>query len=324
MKQAKVIFISRSDPAIREAFCEHVPPGFNVTWIEAETSSEREITEQLRNADFLLLMRAGVPEMALRQAKQLKLIQLFSQGYDRIPLHITSELNIPVANVGGANTIAVAEHTVLLMLAVLRCLCPSITAAKEGKAAADIDRRPYHQLYGKLVGLIGLGNIGRHVAKIVHGFGARVIFYDKAEIPQSVLKVVKARFTGLAELLRTADIVSLHVPLLQSTRRMIGEKQLQMMKPSAILINTSRGAVVDEEALIKALSQKKLAGAGLDVFTTEPPRGDNPLLSMDNVVATPHVGGYAWENFVTRLDDVWGNVIRVWEGKPPRNVVTER
>lgn len=324
MKEAKVVFLSRTDPAIRETFWEHVPHGFDVVWLEAKTATNNEIIEHLRDADFLLLTRARVPEQALREAKRLKLIQLFSQGYDGVPLDVTTELDIPVANVGGANTIAVAEHTMLLMLAVMRRLCPSVAAAREGKAAIDIDRRRYYQLYGKVVGLVGLGSIGRQVAKMVSGFSASVIFYDKTPIPQSVLNKVKAKPVGLNELLRTADVVSLHVPLLESTRHMMGAEQFNMMKPSAFLINTSRGEVVDEAALINALRQKKLAGAGLDVLTKEPTDRDNPLLSMDNVVATPHVGGYSWENFLTRFDDVWGNVISVWQGKPPRNVVTER
>jgi len=210
------------------------------------------------------------------------------------------------------------------MLAVMRRLCPSVAATREGVGAIDIDRRQYAELYGKVVGLVGLGNIGRQVAKRVIGFNASVIFYDKAPIPQSVLEDLKAKPAGFNELLRTADIVSLHVPLLISNRHMIGATQFDIMKPTVFLVNTSRGEVVDEAALIDALRRKKMAGAGLDVFTKEPPDGDNPLLSMDNVVATPHIGGYSRENFITRLDDIWANVISVWQGKPPRNVVTER
>lgn len=324
MKEAKVVFLNRSDPAVRETFWEHVPRGFNVVWLEAQTATDDEIKEQLRDADFLLMVRARVPEPALRAAKRLKLIQLFSQGYEGVPLNVTLELGIPVANAGGVNTTAAAEHTLLLMLAVMRCLCPSVAATREGKAAVDIDRRPYHQLYGKVVGLVGLGTIGRKVAKMVSGFDASVIFYDKATIPPSVLQEIKAKPVPLNELLRTADIVSLHVPLLESTRHMMGAEQFDMMKPTAFLINASRGEVVDEAALINALRQKKIAGAGLDVFTREPPDRNNPLLAMDNVVPTPHVGGYAWENFLARYDDIWDNVANVWQGKPPRNVVTER
>ncbi|MFC1869767.1 NAD(P)-dependent oxidoreductase [Chloroflexota bacterium] len=323
MKEAKVVFINRADQTLREVFWEHVPPGFNVVWMAAGESSEDEIVAQLCDADFVLLTRASVPERALRGARQLKLIQTFSQGYDGVPIHVTSELGIPVANIGGANAIAVSEHTVLLILALLRNLSGSIAAVKEGKTAIDIDRKLYHHLQGKTVGIIGLGDIGRRVARKVRAFDADMIFYDKTEVPGTVVEEIKARPASLEELLRTADVVSLHVPLLASTRGLIGREQLKLMKPSAILINTSRGEVVDEKALTRALREKKIAGAGLDVFTKEPPEIDNPLLSMENVVSTPHIGGYAWENFLTRFDDVWGNVIGVWQGQPPRNVVTE-
>ncbi len=324
MKEAKVVAIGKADQAIRETFWGNVPPGFNVTWLEADQSSEDNIVEQLRDADFLLLLRAGVPERALREAKRLKLIQTFSQGYDRVPLDITSELGISVSNVGGGNAIAVAEHTVLLMLAVLRRIIPSVIALKEGKTAVDVDRRLYHQLRDKQVGIIGLGDIGRRVAKIVHGFDANVIFHDAVRIPEAVVKEIKACQVSLDELLSTADIVSLHVPLMESTKKLISSEQLNIMKPSAILVNTSRGEVVDEEALIQALRENKIAGAGLDVLNKEPPARNNPLLFMENVVATPHVGGYAWENFVTRFETVWGNVVGVWQGKPPINVVSRR
>ena len=324
VKEAKVVFVTRhNNPVYRKVFWEHVPPGFNVLWMDANESNEDEIVDQMLDADFLLVLGASIPERALREAKQLKLIQLFTQGYDYFPLAITSELGIPVANIGGATAVTVAEHTVLLMLAVLRRIFPSIAALKEGKAFGTLDRRLYHQLYEKVVGIVGFGNIGRRVASLVHGFDAKVIFYDRVEIPPAFTEKVQARPVTLEELLRTADIVSLHVPLEESTRGMIGWEQLEIMKPSAIVINTSRGNIVDEEALIRALSQNKIAGAGLDVFTKEPPESDNPLLDMENVVATPHMGGLAWEHQDARFELIWGNVIDVWHGKPPRNVVNK-
>ncbi len=324
MKDAKVIFLTRiNQTELQEKIWEHIPPGFHVLWLNTNEMKEDEIIDQMRDTDFLFPLGALVPEQALREAKQLKLIQLFSQGYDRIPLALTLELGIPVANIGGANAITVSEQAVMLMLALLRRLCPSITALKQGKSIMHLDRRQYHQLHGKVVGIIGLGNIGCRVAKIVHSFDARVIFHEKAEVPRSVVNKFEGRLVGLEELLGTADIVTLHVPLLESTRGMIGWEQFKLMKPSAILINTSRGSVVDEEALIKALQQKEIAGAGLDVFTKEPPELDNPLLSMENVVATPHLGGFAWDNLDARLELIWGNVKDVWKGKPPRYVVTE-
>jgi phosphoglycerate dehydrogenase-like enzyme len=126
----------------------------------------------------------------------------------------------------------------------------------------------------------------------------------------------------LEELLRESDIVTLHVPLLNSTRGFIGWDQLCTMKPSAVLINTSRGPVIDEAALIQALEEKKIAGAGLDVFAEEPPKLNNPLLHMENVMTTPHIGGFSIENVVLRVDFMYQNMNRVWQGEPPKNVVS--
>jgi len=177
------------------------------------------------------------------------------------------------------------------------------------------------RLHDKTVGIIGLGNIGRWVAGVVHGFGARVIFYDVADIPESVVVKLQANRVSLDELLSSADIVTLHVPLLESTRGLIGWKQLTMMKPSAILVNTCRGTVVDESALIRALNEEKIAGAGLDVLTDEPASPDNPLLHMDNVVVTPHIAAEVWEDYLLLIKLTWENVSLLAEGKEPRNIV---
>jgi len=321
MKEAKAIFlISRDSHHFRKIFWEHIPPGFNVILVDTRETDEEEIIEQMSDADILFALVANVPEMALRKAKNLKFIHLTTQGYDYFPTDLASELGIPVANIGGATTVPVAEHSVLLMLAVLRNICPNIALHKAGNSRI-LDARLSHQLYKKVVGIIGFGNIGSRVGKLVHGFDAEVVFHDIAEISPSLVERAQARQVSYEELLGIADIVSLHVPLDDSTRRMVGREQLRMMKPSAILINTSRGKVVDEEALIRALQEKEIAGAGLDVLAKEPPDLDNPLLSMDNVVTTPHMAGLAWEDLPTVFNDIWGNVKDVCAGKPARNVV---
>ena len=321
MAQGKVVWIARVEPELRDIFIAEAPSDLQVVMADPNRSEE-EIAEQVRDADFLVLYRSGrVPDQVVRRARQLKLIQTLGQGTDHIPVRLASELGIPVANSGGANAVAVAEHTVLLMLATLKRLLPSVEALRQGKFSRDMDRRYFHQLYEKTVGIVGFGNIGRRVAKLVHDFDANIIFFDKAEIPQSIIADFQARRVSLEELLSRADVVTLHVPLLESTSGMIGWEQLTMMKPSAILINTSRGRVVDEAALIRALREKNIAGAGIDVFEQEPPSRDNLLLHMDNVVATPHIGGAAWENWVPRVKSTWENLLRVWEGREPHNVV---
>jgi phosphoglycerate dehydrogenase-like enzyme len=320
MKKAKVVFMTSSGPPFQKMFWEYVPEGYEVVLIQTGASNEEEIVRQISDSDFLILHRSGVPEQALREAKNLKLIQLFTQGYDQVPVHLAAELGIPVSNFTGS-TIAVAEHAVLLTLALLRRLIPSIKTLKDGKFTSDVNRTQYHELKNKIVGLVGIGNIGYHSARIFHGFDAGIIYYDKAQIDKSAIERISARPVELPDLLRESDIVSLHVPLLPSTRGIMGWEQLKSMKSSAILINTSRGELVDEEALIRALNEKIIAGAGLDVFTKEPPALDNPLLSMENVIATPHIGDAATENFYTRFNDAWGNISSVWQGQKPINVI---
>ena len=326
MKKGKVVFMARVEPEVRGAFVAGAPPDIQVVTPDPGSNDE-EIIKQAQDADFLVLSGTWHPTKRfpdqIVQGAKLKLIQTLGQGTDHVPMRLALERGIPVANSGGANAVAVAEHTLLLMLAVMRRLLPTIETIRQGKMRSNlIERKDFHQLYEKTVGIVGFGSIGQRVAKLVRGFDAKVIFTKRSEAPQSIVTDLQARRVNLEELLSSADIVSLHVPLLESTRKMIGWKQLTMMKPSAILINTSRGRVVDEAALIRALREKKIAGAGLDVFEQEPPSSDNPLLSMDNVVATPHVGGSASENWAPRLKSIWDNLLRVWEGKEPNNIVT--
>ena len=158
-----------------------------------------------------------------------------------------------------------------------------------------------HELYEKTLGIVGFGNIGKRVAHLAYGFGANIIFYEKLDIPYATKADLQARQVSLEELLTTADIVTLHVPSMEASRNLITWKELSLMKPTAYIINTSRGAVINEADLIRALNEKKIAGAGIDVWEPEPPDPKNPLLHMENVVATPHAGAMAWENWRPRV-----------------------
>ncbi len=324
MKQLKVVLRGKFETEVREAFVAEAPPNTQIVIVDPTATNERDIAKQLEDADFLVCYRAcgRIPNETIQGVKRLKLIHQTGQGTDHIPVRFASEMGIPVTNAGGGNAVSVAEYTVLLMLATLRCLLSSVEAIRQGKRSADLTNKYLHQLYQKTVGIVGFGNIGRWVAKLLRGFDARVIFFDAVDIPQSVADELQAHRVSLDELLSRADVVTLHVPLQESTRGMIGWKQLNMMKTSAILVNTARGAVVDEEALIRALQQDVIAGAGLDVLTNEPPSPSNPLLHMDNVVVTPHAAAVRiWEDILPMVKLTWENVSRVLEGKEPRNVV---
>jgi phosphoglycerate dehydrogenase-like enzyme len=323
MERYKVVFKGILEPLLREIFIEQAPPNVRVEFIEVGATAEEE-TARIRDADILVTHKssAGLSlSQLIEKSEKLRLIQTFSQGVGHIPVSLAAERGVRVCNAGGITAVGVAEHTVLLMLAALKRLSISVSIARQGKPATELTTKYIHRLHDKTVGIIGLGNIGRWVAAVVGGFGARVIFYDVADIPEPIMVELKANRVSLEELLSSADIVTLHVPLLESTRGLLGWKQLTMMKPSAILVNTCRGTVVDESALIRALNEEKIAGAGLDVLTDEPASPDNPLLHRDNVVVTPHIAAEVWEDYLLLIKLTWENVTLLSEGKEPRHIV---
>src|SRR6185369_16132758 len=252
----------------------------------------------------------------------LRLVQMLSAGYDRADLDAARKSKIPLCNNGGANSVAVAEHAVLLMLAVSRRLITqhaNVTAGRwHGNAPPTV-----HEVRNKVLGIIGLGTIGKKVARLAQAFGMIVHYYDIARLKEEQEDALGVRFRLLPEILRHSDIVSLHVPLNGSTRHMIGKQELAVMKKSAIIVNTSRGPVIDEKAMTEALSKNELFGAGLDVFDEEPTPPDNPLLKLDNVILTAHLAGPTWESNITRLRNGFDNVQRVARGEAPLWVVEE-
>jgi glyoxylate reductase/D-3-phosphoglycerate dehydrogenase len=180
-----------------------------------------------------------------------------------------------------------------------------------------------HEVRNKVLGIVGLGTIGKKVARLARAFGMTVHYYDIARLKEEEEDALGVRFRLLPEILRGSDILSLHVPLNSSTHHLIGAQELAMMKPSAIIVNTSRGPVIDEKAMTAALSSNKLFGAGLDVFDEEPTPPDNPLLKLDNVILTAHLAGPTWESNITRLRNGFDNVQRVARGEAPLWVVPE-
>ncbi len=323
MPKAKVVYIGTLNPRRFQMFVESTPEEFLLVTLP-QTSSPDEMIREIKDADFLIphLGRRRLPDEVCRAGKHLKLIQLTGSGDDSLPLPLLRDLGIPVANVGGGNAISVAEHAVTLMLMVLRRVVPSMMALRQGKWRVDLDDTQYAELYQKTVGIVGLGNQGRWVGRITSGFGAQVIFCNTSKIRLTMAGLIPSRQVALDELLRTADVVTLHVPLKKNTVGLIGRRELELMKPSAILINTCRGPVVDEVALINALRKQHIAGAGLDVFEHEPIDLDNPLLHMEQVVCTPHMGGAGREKLIRSQNQVWGNLKAVLRGDQPDSLVS--
>ncbi|MBL6080452.1 2-hydroxyacid dehydrogenase [Belnapia sp. T18] len=257
-------------------------------------------------------------------APRLKLFQLLSAGYDTVDIEAARAAGIPVCNNGGANSTAVAEHALLLMLATCRRLVTQHENVVAGRwRGNDPSQVKLYELRDKTLGIVGLGAIGKKVARLANAFGMTVHYYDIRRVSEAEEDALEVRFKLLGEILRNSDIVSLHVPLTPASRHMIGAAELARMKPSAYLINTCRGPVVDEVALTAALEAGTIAGAGLDVFDQEPPAAGNPLFRLKNVTLTPHFAGPTWDNQQARFRNAFDNCQRVARGENPLWVIPE-
>ncbi|QIH98547.1 hydroxyacid dehydrogenase [Rhodococcoides fascians A21d2] len=315
----KILFVNPLKDYI-DRITESVPDGFEVKIMSLD-SDVSEMCEEAADADFII-SGVDVPEDVFRAAKNVKFIQYMSSGYGQLSLPVLNDLGVPVAQMK-THSISVAEHALTLMLTLLRRIPASMELMREGKWRQELDETSYSELYGKTVGIVGLGNIGRWVGKIVHhGFGANVVFYDNAEIPLTVSELISARQVSLSELMAVSDVVCLSVPLNEESDRMIGRDELAMMKRSGVLVNVGRGEVVDETALIEFLRDGRIAGAGLDVYQSEPLDLSSELLRLDQVVCTPHMAGVGWENVQRRIETVWHNFDTVVRGGIPSGVIT--
>jgi phosphoglycerate dehydrogenase-like enzyme len=299
-----------------------VPAGYHLTVAQPRSA---ELKAALPDLTYLVGAGGMVLDDAFyHAAPHLKLVQLLSAGYDTIDIEAARRAGVSVANNGGANSVAVAEHALLLMLAVSRRLIWQHSNVAEGRwRTNDWQDKHLYELQGRVLGIVGLGTIGKKVARLGRAFGMDVQYYDIARLNEDAEDALDARFRLFSEVLRTSDIVSLHVPLNDATNHLIGAAELALMKPSAILINTCRGPVVDEAALYEALSSGALWGAGLDVFDREPPPPDNPLFALENVVLTAHMAGPTWDNRFKRFRNAFDNVQRVARGQPPLWVIPE-
>lgn len=315
-----VVFLTNLAPDTAALLTSQAPAGYSVVTAASRLPADQEVA-LVKDADFVILFPGIISNEALRAAKQLRLIQLVSAGFDTLNVGLCKELEIPVSNNGGANSIDVAEHTITLILAWYRQLSAMDRDVRNGRWGAIDSGAGTYTINGKTVGLVGLGNIGRRAARLLNAFGATVLYTDAMPVPSEVEKELGVKRVTMAELLAQSDVVSLHVPLNKETRGLMSKAQFALMKPSALLVNTCRGPVIDESALIEALQTKQIAGAALDVLTQEPPAPDNPLLTMDNVLLSPHIAGVTRDTWARRGAFIFANLQRVWQGETPQAVI---
>jgi phosphoglycerate dehydrogenase-like enzyme len=317
----KVVLFTGLTPEIVGRLTASAPSDFELV-SQPITLPDEEKIQHLQDADFLILFPGRISASVLRTAPQLRLIQLVSVGYDQMDLALCRELNIPVATNGGTNSLDVAEHTLMLILAFYRRLVELDHNVRTDHWRAIDTGLTTYTLDGKTVGIVGLGQIGQRVARLTRAFGAQCIYYDPYPQKPEVEQNLGVTRTSLETLLQQADIVTLHVPLLESTQNLIGVKELALMKPTALLVNTCRGPVIDEAALIETLRERRIGGAALDVLAQEPPDPNNPILRLDNVLLTPHTAGVTYDTWPRRGEFIFRNIARVWAGEPPLAAVT--
>ena len=281
---------------------------------------------QLGDVEYVILRVFAMDAKAIASMPRLRLLQRWGIGFDKVDIEAAGKRNIPVAIAPGGNATAVSELAILLMLAVYRNVIPLHEGVCHGKWEKEKYNDNSFVIRGKTVGLVGFGNIGAQVAQKVQAFGAQVIYYDVTRMVSDEELKTGVRYVDLDELLAQSDIVSLHLPLLESTRGMIDRRAIARMKRNAVLINTARGEIVDSDALAMALRSGKLLGAGLDVFDTEPLAPDSPLRGLDNIVFTPHTGGNTCDINGDMVDICVNNILAISEGRPlsPRVVVNSQ
>jgi phosphoglycerate dehydrogenase-like enzyme len=297
------------------------PAGYELVMADPGTP---EFIQAAGDAEYYLGLARRMGGEFFRSAPNLKLVQLLSAGYDHVDIEAARKAKVPVCNNGGANALAVAEHTIMLILAVLKRVVQfhNSVAAGKWRVGNPADVRVY-EMGNKTLGIVGLGNIGKKVARRARAFETKVQYYDIRRLSEADEDALGLRFVLFDELLRTSDIVSLHVPLDDSTRNLIDARALGLMKREAIIVNTCRGPVIDENALYDALKNNRIAGAGLDVMVEEPPKENHPIFSLPNVTLTPHSAGPTWENWTARFRNGFDNIQRVAAGRAPLWVIPE-
>ncbi|MDE3228956.1 MAG: 2-hydroxyacid dehydrogenase [Chloroflexota bacterium] len=305
---------------LAERFGLALPEG--VTFDVVPSSSEEDLAQRAAEADILLVLGRQVDAHLLALAPRVRFIQKLGVGYDNLDLAALSAAGVVAAYTPGANAQAVAEHTILLMLALVKRFVAAETAVRQGGwQTQELVRAGLGDLATAAVGLIGFGNIGRAVAQRLQPFGARVLYTARHAVDSALEAQLGVHFIAtLDDLLAACDIISLHLPLSDATHGLLGEAEFARMRAGALLINTARGDLVDESALRRALESGHLGGAGLDVLRNERP-GGNPFADLPQVIVTPHIAGASRAALAQLLRMAIANIERFLRGESPLDLV---
>lgn len=302
----KILLTNHYEGKPAEIIKSAVPDGFELEMLESV--SQQELEGKVKEADYLLVSgRLKINRTVLGNAQNIKMIQRTGVGFDSIDLEYIRNHDVPFYVNKGVNAQSVAEHTILLMLASLRNLVEINENTKRGIWKKQAQGVCTHELCGKTVGLIGMGAIGRKVAGMLKAFGAEVLYNDVSKMKQEDENALGIKFSTREEIIEKSDIISLHCPLTDDTRHMINDRAVNKMKNGVILINTARGGLIDEAALINGIKNGKIAGAGIDVYEKEPV-DNSEVLNLQNVITTPHIGGVTYDSFYQMMYQAMRNI----------------
>lgn len=271
-----------------------------------------ELERRIEKADVAIVGWSLLTEKIINRAKNLRMISIWATSCHYADLKASAARGVVVTHVPAYATESVAEHVFALLLSAMRKLLPADKHVREG----NFDWRPFggHELMGKTLGVVGTGSIGFRVAEIARAFGMKILGYEKYPNHKRADEV-GVKYVDFPTLLGQSDVISLHVTLTPETEHLLGKEQIELMKDDAVLINTSQGRIIDENALIIALKSGKISYAGLDVFSQEPPAKENPLFKLENVVLSPHIGFHTFEAVKKCTDICIENVARFLDGK---------
>ncbi len=313
--ERRVLYLGYGSPDLYALIRAAVLPGFELMTLDSDDEKVR--LEKLAEADAVIVAASKFTRERIKAAKKLKFAHHQGVGYhDTIDLAALAETGVPLAITPGGTATGVSEHAMLMMLAVTRRLSFMDSELRQGRWHVNSHRHVTYQLAGKTIGIVGFGRIGTAVADRLKPFGVKVIYHDILDFPSERDRKHDATRRPFEALLAESDIITIHIPLTAKNRGFIGAKELERMKPTAFLINTARGGIVDEDALAAALEKGTILGAALDVFEREPAAKDHPLYRFPNVVLTPHIAAGTRDAFESKMAHIFKNLDAFFNGRP--------
>ena len=325
MENKVVLVVDNISAKTKEFTMNYLPQDFEIVFADW---NEAVLDRELPRAQIIVSASKSISPEMLAKATSCRLVQKYGAGVNNIDIAGATARGIPVASTPATNSRSVAESALTMILAVYKqVVCGHNALVREGKWLKTVLRDNNHELTGKTVGIIGMGNIGRNLVQILKGFDCKIYYYDAFRPTAEQEETLGIEYAEVDELVQKCDVITLHCHLLPETRHMIDARRIAMMKSEAILINCSRGGVVDEEALFHALSEHHILGAGVDTFESEPADNTHPFCKLDNIVLGPHNGGgtvEAVENVVKRASTNMISIIERGEIEDVKSVVNAK